>query len=63
MNKVEDHGHPELEANGRPTETDLENLIKDAKTIREDLIQYIAQAVRGDKFAAELVLLHLLARV
>lgn len=52
-----------MEVNGRPTESDLENLIKDAKTIRENLIQYIAQAVRGDKFAAELVLLHFLARV
>ncbi|KAF9097635.1 hypothetical protein BGX29_007997 [Mortierella sp. GBA35] len=63
MNKVEDHGHPELAANGRPSESDLAELAKDAKTIREELIQYIAQAVRGDKFAAELVLLHLLARV
>ncbi|KAF9548396.1 hypothetical protein EC957_006612 [Mortierella hygrophila] len=63
MNKVDDHGHPELTMNGRPTEGDLEKLVKDAKTIREELIQYIAQAVRGDKFAAELVLLHLLARV
>lgn len=63
MNKVDDHGHPELTANGCPTEEDLEKLVKDAKTIREELIQYIAQAVRGDKFAAELILLHLLARV
>ncbi|KAG0277004.1 hypothetical protein BGZ95_006687 [Linnemannia exigua] len=63
MNKVEDHGHPELTVNGHPTESDLEKLLKDAKTVREDLIQYIAEAVRGDKFAAELVLLHLLARV
>ncbi|KAG0373618.1 hypothetical protein BGX24_011465 [Mortierella sp. AD032] len=63
MNKVEDHGHPELAANGHPIENDLEKLVKDAKTIREDLIQYIAKAVRGDKFAAELVLLQLLARV
>ncbi|KAF9128136.1 hypothetical protein BGW39_005324 [Mortierella sp. 14UC] len=63
MKKVEDHGHPELAVDGLPTEGDLEKLVKDAKTVREELIQYIAEAVRGDRFAAELVLLHLLARV
>ncbi|KAF9924162.1 hypothetical protein FBU30_005830 [Linnemannia zychae] len=63
MNKIEDHGHPELAANGRPLENDIEKVARDAKAVREELIQYIAQAVRGDKFAAELVLLHLLARV
>ncbi|KAF8933918.1 hypothetical protein BGZ47_010594, partial [Haplosporangium gracile] len=63
MNKVDDYGYPELTVNGCPAEDDLEKVVKEATSIREELIQYIAQAVRGDKFAAELVLLHLLARV
>ena len=63
MNKVDDHGHPDLALGGRPSESKIKELVEDAKTTREELIQYIAQAVRGDKFAAELTLLHLLARV
>ncbi|KAI8602340.1 putative alanine racemase-domain-containing protein [Dissophora ornata] len=63
MRKVEDHGHPELSLSGHPEESDVEFYTKDAETIRKDLIQYIATAVHGDLLAAELVLLHFLARV
>ncbi|ORZ27067.1 putative alanine racemase-domain-containing protein [Lobosporangium transversale] len=63
MHKVEDHGHPELSLNGYPEEKDLDHFLKEAKSIREELIRYIATAVYGDQLAAELVLLHFLARV
>ncbi|KAF9435518.1 hypothetical protein BGZ76_006123 [Entomortierella beljakovae] len=61
--KVEDHGHPELSLNGHPEETDQKYILQEAQTIRKDLIQYIASALHGDNFAAELVLLHFLARI
>ncbi|KAF9187739.1 hypothetical protein BGZ51_001124 [Haplosporangium sp. Z 767] len=63
MRKVEDHGHPELGLNGHPELDDIQMCAKDAAAIRKDLIQYISSAVHGDQLAAELVLLHLLARV
>ncbi|KAG0364966.1 hypothetical protein BGZ54_006998 [Gamsiella multidivaricata] len=63
MRKVEDHGHPELSLTGHPEASDLQHYVKEAESIRKDLIQYIASAVHGDQLAAELVLLHFLARV
>ncbi|KFH71771.1 hypothetical protein MVEG_02066 [Podila verticillata NRRL 6337] len=63
MRKVEDHGHPELNVDGLPTKDDIENLTKEALAIRKELIDYLASALKGDKLAAELVLLHYLARV
>ncbi|KAF9574408.1 hypothetical protein EC968_006568 [Mortierella alpina] len=63
MRKVEDHGHPELKLDGRPDVSDLELHIKEAETIRKELIQYIAPAVHGDVLAAELILLQLMSRV
>ncbi|KAK3828783.1 MAG: putative alanine racemase-domain-containing protein [Benniella sp.] len=63
MRKLDDHGHPELGLDGRPGEGDMQHYTKEAETIRGDLIRYIATAVRGDRLAAELVLLHFLARI
>jgi hypothetical protein len=63
MRKLDDHGHPELGLDGRPGEGDMQRYTKEAETIRGDLIRYITSAVRGDRLAAELVLLHFLARM
>ncbi|KAF9364921.1 hypothetical protein BGX34_012093 [Mortierella sp. NVP85] len=63
MRKLDDHGHPELGLDGRPGEGDMRYYTKEAETIRGDLIRYITTAVRGDRLAAELVLLHFLARI
>lgn len=63
MRKLDDHGHPELGLDGRPREEDMHHYTKEAETIRGDLIRYLASAVRGDRLAAELVLLHFLARM
>ncbi|KAG0096370.1 hypothetical protein BGZ93_004662 [Podila epicladia] len=63
MRKVEDHGHPELNVDGLPSKDHVEHLTKEALAIRTELIDYIASALQGDTLAAELVLLHFLARV
>ncbi|KAF9423159.1 hypothetical protein BGZ94_008394 [Podila epigama] len=63
MRKVEDHGHPELGVDGIPSKEDVEHVTKEALTIRKELVEYIATALKGDLLAAELVLLHFLARV
>ncbi|KAI1317505.1 hypothetical protein EDD11_008312 [Mortierella claussenii] len=63
MRKIHDHGHPELSLSGNPEEHQLLHVTKEADSIRTDLIRYIASAVYGDLLAAELVLLHFLARV
>ncbi|KAG0052774.1 hypothetical protein BGZ83_002128 [Gryganskiella cystojenkinii] len=63
MCKVDDHGHPELGMDGRPSESDMETCLKDAAATRQDLIAYLTSALLGDELAAELVLLHMLARI
>ncbi|KAF9584942.1 hypothetical protein BGW38_004582, partial [Lunasporangiospora selenospora] len=63
MQKVEDHGHPELGLTGVPQESDVQHYVAHAKRIKQELLQYISTAVRGDTLAAELVLLHFLSRV
>ncbi|KAG0345241.1 hypothetical protein BG004_003859 [Podila humilis] len=63
MRKVEDHGHPELDLDGRPSKDDMEHYSKQAPAIRDELINYVATALKGDMLAAELVLLHYLARI
>ncbi|KAF8976778.1 hypothetical protein BGZ46_007974 [Entomortierella lignicola] len=63
MRKVDDHGHPELSLSGQPEEEDIKFYSKESQSIRKSMIQYIASALEGDQLAAELVLLHLLARV
>ncbi|KAG0002726.1 hypothetical protein BGZ79_002427 [Entomortierella chlamydospora] len=63
IRKIDDHGHPELSLSGRPDESDIMFYSEESQAIRKDLIQYIASALQGDQLAAELVLLHFLARV
>lgn len=63
MRKVEDHGHPDLGMDGRPSESDMEASFQEASRTRADLIAYLTTALKGDELAAELVLLHMLARV
>ncbi|KAG0036963.1 hypothetical protein BGZ82_003384 [Podila clonocystis] len=63
MRKVEDHGHPELDVDGFPSKDDVKRVTKEALAIRKELIDYITSALKGDTLAAELVLLHYLARV
>ncbi|KAG0028690.1 hypothetical protein BGZ81_004534 [Podila clonocystis] len=63
MRKVEDHGHPELDVDGLPSNDDVNRVTKEALAIRKELIDYITSALKGDTLAAELVLLHYLARV
>ena len=63
MCKVDDHGHPELSLDGRPSGSDMESCLKDAAATRQDLVRYLTSALLGDELAAELVLLHMLARV
>lgn len=63
MRKVDDHGHPDLGIDGRPSKSDMEACLKDAAVTRRDLKAYLTEALKGDELAAELILLHMLARV
>ncbi|GJJ73673.1 hypothetical protein EMPS_06031 [Entomortierella parvispora] len=63
MRKVDDHGHPDLGINGQPSKSDMDACLQDAAATRRDLMAYLTDALKGDELAAELVLLHMLARV
>ncbi|KAF9970122.1 hypothetical protein BGZ73_007271 [Actinomortierella ambigua] len=62
VKKILDHGHPDLDHDG-PKDVDVEQVQQSAQRTRGALIDYLSAALYGDKLAAELVLLHLLARV
>ncbi|KAG0224515.1 hypothetical protein BGW41_005064 [Actinomortierella wolfii] len=62
VRKIEDHGHPDVDYDG-PKEAEVEQVRQSAQRTREALIDYLSAVLYGDKLAAEIVLLHLLARV
>ncbi|KAG0260041.1 hypothetical protein DFQ27_003767 [Actinomortierella ambigua] len=62
VRKISDHGHPDLDHDG-PKEADVDQVRQSTQQTREALIDYLSAPLYGDKLAAELVLLHLLARI